>query len=163
MSEQESQETQISGKIIRRRPTKRFPKNRKVFTVNHEPSLADQTQKEECDVNNIVAKHYKNRIPFPNNPGMYADVSMISDLQGALDDVRKANEAFDALPSELRARLGNDPRNLISYLNDSRNFEEASNYGLLTITETPAAIPKESAPKKPAKKAQNNDDSNDDE
>lgn len=144
-------------------PNKRFPKRKRVYTINDEPSLTDQSQQEECDINNIVARHYKDRIPFPNNPGMYQDVSQISDLQGALNDVRLANEAFEALPSQLREKLYNDPKNLITYLNDKNNHPEAEKYGLLKLTEIPATMPKESAPPKPPKKkSQNNDNPNDD-
>lgn len=120
-----------SGKVIKSAPTKRFPNRKAVYTENHLPSKTDQSKEPETNANNVVAQYYKNGTwPASRGPGIYADLSSVTDLMGAYETVQKASEAFDALPAQLRERLNNDPQQLITYLNDPRNDAEAIALGI---------------------------------
>lgn len=144
-------------------------------TRNTEPSKTDQSQKRECDVNNIVRKFTKTGqiSHMAKRPGVYADVSDVPDLMGAISIVQQAQEAFDALPATLRKSLNNDPQNLKGWLQDPANTKEAVKYGLLTVTDhqysdgrkqAEGALEPKGNQKKPKKPSNtNNDDSNDDE
>lgn len=104
-----------------------------VCTVNDEPSLTQQQFAEECDINNIM-KRYKDTGEFrhlTSRQGQYADFTEIQDYRAMLDTVRYADEAFMALPAEVRKRFKNDPALLISFLQDTKNRGEAESLGLI--------------------------------
>ena len=106
---------------------------KRVYTVNNEPSMTDQQFKDDCDVNFIVDKFTKtgHLTHLAKFQGMYADVSEIPDLAEAIQTVTIAQTAFDALPAELRSRFGNSPVNMVEFINDVNNKEEAIKLGLI--------------------------------
>lgn len=118
---------------IRQNGTKR------VYTVNTEADMADQSFKMDCDVNFIVQKYLKTGqiTHLAKNVGKYMDVSEIPDLQTALTTVQKAQEAFDSLPAELRARFANSPVEMVNWLQDPQNDEEAIRLGLKVKIDSP--------------------------
>lgn len=101
--------------------------SRRVYTENLEPSMTDQQWKDDCDVNHIMSRYVKtgHLTHLQKKPGMYADLSKITDLVGAYEDIHQAEEAFMALPSRLRNKFDNDPVKLVQYLQDPKNLEEA--------------------------------------
>ena len=99
---------------------------------NEEDSRTDPSFADECNVNNIVKK-FKNTgqiTHLAKREGVYADVSTVTDLLTATIQVQKASEAFKTIPAELRRKLNEDPAQLIEFLNDPQNDEEAIYYGL---------------------------------
>lgn len=133
---------------IRKNGTKR------VYTVNNEPSKTDQSQAKECDVNHIMKKYMKTGqiTHLAKVRGTYADVSAIPDLNEALSIVKQADESFSSLPAQVRKRFGNDPSQLLEFLKDPKNDEEAIQLGLKESRQksdnTPGDIP---PPKKEVK------------
>lgn len=98
------------------------------------PSKTQTQFTAECDVNNIiynytrtgVLMHMTNRIPI------YGDFSEVpQDYAECLATVAAAQDNFASLPSNIRDRFGNDPKNLLAFLNDSGNREEAVKLGLV--------------------------------
>lgn len=139
--------------------------SRRVYTVNEQPSKTDQSQAPACDVNNIMAKYKKTGqiTHLARKQGVYADVSQISDLQTAIEQVQSANNAFMSIPAELRAKLNNDPVKFIEYLQDPSNDEESIKYGLKTPKQSqPTQSQSGSSSPKKQKTKTNDDDSNDD-
>lgn len=125
----------------------------RVQTVPSGESKTQQQFAAECDINNIMKK-YANTGVFTHvtgKQGRYGDFSMITDYQEMLDTVRYAQEAFNTLPADVRARFRNDPGVLLDFLQDSKNMDEAIKLGLV---DKPKKVPADSAPK--------NDDLNDD-
>lgn len=88
--------------------------------------MTQQHFKDECDINYLL-KHY-NDIPAP--APVYGDCTEYNDLQHCMDKVLAANEDFAAVPSEIRARFGNNPAAFFDFCNDSSNFEELVKLGL---------------------------------
>lgn len=108
---------------------------RSVETHNLDSSLTEQQFKDDADANFVISRSLKNGIdPFQNQGGYYADVSEIPDLSTALQTVTKANEAFDSLPSDVRARFGNSPVQLLKFLEDPENTAEGIKLGLFQPT-----------------------------
>lgn len=70
----------------------------------------------DADINVIISKYRKANVPLPlpASPSPYLDVSEAPDLNGAFELAQRAQETFDALPSEFRESIGNDPRRLLS-------------------------------------------------
>lgn len=117
---------------------------RRVYTVYTDDELegqkikcADDSFREECDVNTILRRFMKTgEIEYRKNPGVYQDVSEISDLEGSLNQINKANAAFDALPADIRFRFGNSPIEMINFLQNPENYEESIKMGLRVRPET---------------------------
>lgn len=105
----------------------------RVKLITEGESKTRQEMKNQTDINVLMKKygqtgqihHLAKGIPF------YGDVTNITDYKSALDAVNSANDAFKSLPSELRNRFSNDPTNLIDFLNNPSNLEEAQKLGLV--------------------------------
>jgi phage internal scaffolding protein len=95
-------------------------------------SLAQQHHKEECDINTILQKFNVTGL-LPESPlsPRYGDFSGISDYHTAMNRVIAAQDEFEALPAQIRARFDNDPANLIEFLENSDNRQEAEELGLV--------------------------------
>ena len=104
-------------------------------------SLAVQASKEECDINNII-KRYMRTGELPGlRQAIYADISEIKDLKSSLDDAYAAQEAFMALPAEIRRRFDNDPVKLVEFSMDNKNYDEAVKLGLVIDKRPPSRQP----------------------
>jgi len=107
--------------------------NRKrVYTENTLPSKTDPSWKQDCDVNHIMKRFKKTGqiSHLATRQGVYTDVSEIPDLLGAVTQVQKANEAFSLLPAHVRKRFNNNPVEMVNFLQDSTNDQEAIQLGL---------------------------------
>lgn len=105
-----------------------------IGSVNDEPTKTQQQYKESCDINNIIKTYASTgELPLSNKVGKFMDVSNVSDYQTALETVYNAQKAFDALPSHIRTKFENDPNQLIAFLEDDKNYDEAQKLGLLKI------------------------------
>jgi len=104
----------------------------RVVTVNNEPTLTQQQFKESSDINNIIKQYSQTgELPLSNKVGKFLDVSNVQDYQTALTTVYEAQRAFDELPSKVRSRFENDPNQLIAFIEDDKNYQEAFELGLL--------------------------------
>lgn len=105
---------------------------RKYATKPEGESLTQQQFKAECDVNNILARYKKTGMltHINKHQGNFGDFSSIEDYQTSLGKLMQAQQSFESLPSELRSRFENNPANLISFLSDENNNEEAVKLGL---------------------------------
>ncbi|UPW41540.1 internal scaffolding protein [Peromfec virus RodF8_61] len=100
------------------------------------PSMTQQQFKEESNINNIIDRYKATGyLTDPLNPStrkpIYGDFSEIPSYQEVCNVIAAANEAFDALPAALRKRFNNDPQELLDFLNDEANTDEAIALGLV--------------------------------
>jgi len=88
----------------------------------------DQTQRDRCNINTIMAKAQMTGM-LPNMDrqaqAQYGDFSNAEDYQTMCNKVVQAKEQFLNLPSNIRNRFNNDPAQLIGFLNDPTNDAEA--------------------------------------
>lgn len=97
-------------------------------------SLTQQHFKEGADINKIVARSQRAGMLPPNNKiPQYLDVSSLEDYQTSLNKVITAQNIFDGLPSKIRSRFKNDPSQMIAFLSDPENLDEAVRLGMATI------------------------------
>jgi len=101
-----------------------------------EKSETQQHLKEEVDVNHIVARALRTGIlgdplAIGRREGIFADVSAVGDFHSSLRRIDAAKEAFMELPADLRKRFNHDPANLLAFLADPANKEEAVKLGLV--------------------------------
>lgn len=119
--------------------------NRKAWSDAHglrclDPSRTIQSQKDEADINVIVRNFgVTGKLPSAVRIPEYGDFDGISDYREAIEAIRLADEAFLAMPSELRLRLGNDPARFVEWCADSSNLEEMRKLGLAVAAPAPEA------------------------
>lgn len=101
-----------------------------------EASLAQQHFKDETDINNILRQFNITGL-LPESPlsPRYGDFTGISDYQSALNAVIAAESEFEGLPAQIRARFNNNPEELINFLENASNKEEALALGLISNTD----------------------------
>lgn len=79
----------------------------------------------------------------------YGDFSNVTDYQTAVNAVGDAHDSFMELPSHIRARFKNDPAQLLDFVHDSANQDEAIKLGLVVDpADPPPGVPEE-PPKEP--------------
>lgn len=92
-----------------------------------------QEFRDECDIN-VLMKRYQETGSLEHvqrREALYADVSS-TDFQTAMDILADANTAFNELPSHIRDRFNNDPKQMLAFVEDDANLEEAAQLGLLS-------------------------------
>lgn len=114
----------------------------KTPTFFTQPTRTKQSHKDECDINNILARYKKTGvINFTNrHEPQYADVTG-ADYQEAQFIVARAKGLFAAMPAHLRARFDNEPGKFLAFVQDEKNREEAESLGLLKPKPEAAAEP----------------------
>lgn len=105
------------------------------------PSLTQQSFAQEADINYIIGKY--NLGQFLANPDMLSyrdsvlasawDVSgAVTSYQDCLNKIIGARNVFAELPADIRARFNNDPQEMIAWLQDAGNAEEAVALGIVS-------------------------------
>jgi len=102
-------------------------------------SLAVQDKKDTCDINRIVKK-----VTRPDGqidastvqslakaPGRYGDFTNAADFQEVSNRVIRMNDAFMALPPQTRLKFDNNPANMVEFVSNPENYDEAVTLGLL--------------------------------
>ena len=104
-----------------------------------QPSRTRQSEKNECNINNIMAKYEDTGqiTHIQNNPGQYGDFSEVPDYHSALNQIKRAQDTFDALPSQIRKRFDNDPGAFVEFVDNPKNNQELINMGLKTAPPGP--------------------------
>lgn len=114
----------------------------------------DQSFKDECDINTIMARYQSTgELPVLNGTeAQWLDVTEM-DFQTHMDFMIQAQEMFDALPSDVRDRFGNDPGAFLGFCSDAENHKELAKMGLLTPEATERLLyppdPPQPSPKEP--------------
>lgn len=109
---------------------------------NFDESKTQQSFLEECDINTIIRRFgLGGDIPTGVRMPVYGDFTGINDFQSAMNAIAVANEAFDAMPAEVRRRFNHDPGQFVDFCLDDKNRDEAVKLGLVPdrVTEAVAA------------------------
>lgn len=112
-------------------------------------SLAKQSMRAECDINNIMAAYVKTGLlPHVNKyQGNYTDLPSSVDFHEALNQAIAAKEAFDTLPADIRTQFHNDPEEFLAFVEDPENIDEMIDLGL--AKPQPVSPDPETAPQPP--------------
>lgn len=108
---------------------------------------AIQSFKEEADINNIMRGIQRTGATdwLNNKAGTFEDVSGM-EFQTAMDQILRAQEAFDALPSSVRDRFNNNPETFLNFFHAPGNQEELYRLGLAVRPVAPTDLPTPTAP-----------------
>lgn len=122
---------------------RRMPLNR-VKLICEDPSLTKQSPfTDQANIKNILAKYAKTGIlGDPTRKPIYGDFSNPETYEEALNLVANVKSGFENQPVDIRQRFKNDPGEMLSFLADEKNNEEAYKLGL---KQRPAPSPDGSA------------------
>ncbi|WNK14274.1 MAG: internal scaffolding protein [Microvirus sp.] len=115
--------------------------------------LTIQSFKTECDINHIMAQYQATGIIDHLNrlPPQWGDAPDY-DFHTAENLLLEARDKFNALPSQVRERFGNQPANMMAFLQDEANRTEGEQLGLLA-PRLPIQVEAPTPPPSPAKPA----------
>lgn len=116
------------------KPTNRPPHGKRVQisfkNVPAEGRLCQQSDMPLTSIRKLIKQGVA--LPSPEDAGaVYGDFSDAQQFQDMMDTVVKAQEAFDMLPATVRDRFDNNPKELIAFVNDEDNLDEAIEMGLI--------------------------------
>jgi len=111
-----------------------------VDLVCEDPSLTDQSQADDADINTIMRRYEKTgTLPDYGQSPMYGDFADMPDFMEAQEILRRGTEAFAALPSRVRAEFENDPAQFVAYASDPGNVDQMRLWGLAKPLDEPKA------------------------
>ena len=103
-----------------------------------EPSMTDQSNYQESDINYIVKKYADGRtgittLDLGADAGVlqYGDTLLPGDYDTALDLINAVSDEFYQLPAQIRAEFNHNPKELINALADPRQRDRLFSLGLL--------------------------------
>lgn len=97
------------------------------------PILTDQSYKNECDINVIMANYAKTGLMshVTTLQPHYTDNTIIPSLEAAYDIVNAAENAFFELPPDIRKLMDNDPSQLENFIANPDNVQILLKNGIL--------------------------------
>ena len=104
------------------------PRNGTRFT---EPGRTKQSFKDECNINNIMARYQKSGAitHVQNNQPQYGFATART-FHESMNIVTKAQSMFAELPSSIRSKFKNDPAQFLDFVQDAGNADELVELGL---------------------------------
>lgn len=101
-------------------------RNNRFKYVHQGKSMTHQSFAKDADINNIVKSYNKNGFYENVKLGtpVYADFTDFEDYHTTLNRVHEAQKLFQKLPSRLRAKVNNDPGQLMGFLEDESTTPE---------------------------------------
>jgi hypothetical protein len=118
------------------------------FDYEKFPGRTKQSFKDECDINKIMARIMKTGVdPFFDRVqmGKFLDLEHFPDFMAAQNHINAMYAYFGRLSSSTRSLFNNDPSNLVDFLSDPKNKDEAVKLGLLAADKPVEAAPAGSA------------------
>lgn len=110
-------------------------------------SYVKQAFKEECDINNIMARFQQTgTLPFLNNQQPNYGLAPAIDFKEAMDIVTGSLDSFQQLPAAVREKFGHDPEMFLRFVEDPSNIHEMAEMGLLTPEATQRELEPEKSP-----------------
>lgn len=89
-----------------------------------EPTLTQQHQADETDINLIVKRYMQTGVlPQSRLEPLYGDFETFN-FHDAQNRIRAAEEAFMAIPAEIRQRFNNDPATFVEFAANPENESE---------------------------------------
>lgn len=95
-------------------------------------SRVEKGHKKECDINLLVKRYNKTGLMQQRlENGLFGNFIDVEDYQSNLERMRDARNDFMTLPAAVRKRFKNDPGEIIDFVSDDNNKDEAIKLGLL--------------------------------
>lgn len=109
------------------------PQGPRVQLTCNSTARTQQHMRDECDVNQIMKKWRRTGELTHLNPttGVYGNFASGGDYLEAINQIEEANEQFGRLDAEVRSRFNNNPNELLEFVMDDANREEAMTIGII--------------------------------
>lgn len=105
-----------------------YERTRVITEIADTKTKAVQSEAKHADINAIVAKAHKTgQLPVLMGRKPIETMPDVESYQDALNKVVKANQAFERLPSSIRAEFGNKPENMLHALEASEKNNSVKN------------------------------------
>lgn len=116
-----------------RRAYEVYDNTQSAVDCSKDPGHTRQSEKESCDINNIVAAAVRGEFVqnLKSSMPQFLDLTGLPNYQEALDLVIKAQETFMELPAKIRTRFDNNPGKFVDFMSTPGNETEARLLGLL--------------------------------
>lgn len=103
-----------------------------IKTVNDEPSKTDQSMKKMCDVNYIMSRYTRGGdiTHLAKQAGQYLDTTKIHGMYEGMVSMHAAEAKYAKMPEHIKERFGSIEE-IVNFVNDDQNYEEAKQLGLL--------------------------------
>lgn len=115
-------------------------------SINLEPSLTQQSDLNETDINVIMKKYnVTGQVPAVLAEGIFGDFTTVTDFRDAQDKLLAAQEAFAQVPAKIREQFHNDPAEFIEFATNKENLAQLRTWGLAPpeeIKENSVPVPK---------------------
>lgn len=122
--------TPYERKVKTRNPT--------VIDFTDDPGLTEQAHAKECDINHKITMYAKGKaIGVSATPGVYMEVPEGFDFQSSMDTAVKLREQFESHSMEVRKRFHNNIQEMIEFLGEEKNQDEAIRLGLVEPPKEP--------------------------
>lgn len=116
----------------------KYPYGAKVrHAIECKGGRTEQHHKKSCDVNQILDRYrrvngrdlVKDFRGFTS--GNFYDTTEVPELRDALDRYQRADDAFMSLPANIRKQFDHDPMQLLEFVKNPKNLDEAIKLGLV--------------------------------
>lgn len=100
-----------------------------------EKTRTKQEFRDEVDINHIVKRYMKTGVPLPipTKSPQFGDFSTGFDYLTIQNRIAEVKSVFANLPADVRRDFGNDPSQMLDWIADPANVEEAQALGLLPV------------------------------
>lgn len=106
-------------------------------------SRTDPIFHEDLKIQNMIKRYdTAGYLQTTNRHPQYTDFTNVNDLHTAMETVKNAEEDFQKVPSYIRERFDNDPKQFFEFAKDPDNHQELMEYGL---AENPLNMQKQTA------------------
>jgi len=112
--------------------------------------MTKAAEQESSDINVIMRRWKVSGVaPVTGQSPRYGDFASGLEYHEAMNRVRQASEDFDALPSDVRSHVRNDPGEFLDMVFDPERVDELVQLGLVT-ERNPAVTPEPESEPEPA-------------
>ncbi len=110
------------------------------------PGRTKQSFRQEADINFIVSRYEKTGMLVDpsvvrRRQALFGDFSEVGDFLACQEKILKGHEAFSTLSSSVRERFHNDPAEMLDFMSDEANRDEAVRLGIVEKKAEPVVVP----------------------
>lgn len=107
------------------------------LSFKYDPGLTEQSHKDSCDINRIMATYAKTgQMPIlVDRVPQYGDFSSVHDYHSALNAIVLAEDVFMELSASIRKEFDNDPAKFLEAVEDPAQRDRLVELGVLSTSE----------------------------
>lgn len=104
---------------------------RRVQTVPEGKSKTKQSDKDQADIHKIIAKFERTGLlPQRKATPLQGEMPQVDSFTEAMDVIITAQQTFESLPSDIRQKFENDPKEFLDFVGNPENEAEMIQLGL---------------------------------